>query len=67
MVKRNFRSSVNIANTRRYSEPDIRGDHELVIMTFKLQIERVKKIDITNITFILERLSNPEEQKPFKR
>ena len=42
MVKRRFQSSVNIAKTRSFPGADIGSDHELVMMTFRLRLERVK-------------------------
>ena len=44
MVKRRFRSSGNIAMTRSFPGADIGSDHELVMMTFKLHLKRVKKL-----------------------
>jgi len=42
MVRKRFRSSVNIAKTRSFPGADIGSDHELVMMTFKLHLKRVK-------------------------
>ena len=38
MVRKRFRSSVNIAKTRSFPGADIGSDHELVLMTFKLHL-----------------------------
>ena len=43
ILKRHFQSSKNIAKTRSFPGADIGSDHELVIMTFKLRLQRVKK------------------------
>ena len=43
MVKRCFRSSINIAKTRNFPGADIASDHEIVIMTFISHLKRVKK------------------------
>ena len=43
MVKKRFKTSVNIAKTRSFPEADIGSDHELVMMTFKLHLKRAKK------------------------
>ena len=49
MVNRRFRSSINIAKTQSFPGADIGSDHELVIMTFKLHLKRVKKQGQTRI------------------
>ena len=43
MTKRRFQSSVNMAKTRSFPGADIGIDHELVIMTFRLRLQRMKK------------------------
>ena len=40
MVKRRFQSSVNIAKTRSFPGADIGSGHKLVMMTFKLLLQR---------------------------
>ena len=54
MVKLRFQSSVNIANTRSFPGADIGSDHELVMMTFKLRLQRVKNQGSKRIRFSLE-------------
>ena len=49
MVRKRFRSSVNIAKTRSFPGADIGRDHELVMMTFKLHLKRVEKLGHTRI------------------
>ena len=66
MVKRRFRSSVNIAKTRSFPGADIGSDHELVLMTFKLHLKKVKKLGPTRIKFDLERLKDPEVAEAFQ-
>ena len=53
MVKRRFWSSMNIAKTQSFPGADIGSDHELVIMTFKLHLKRVKMQGQTRIKFDL--------------
>ena len=65
MVKKRFRSSVNIAKTRSFPGADIGSDHELVIMTFKLHLTRVKKLGHARIIFDLETLKDPEVAQAF--
>ena len=43
LVKRRFRTSVNVAKTRSFSGADINSDHELVKMTFRLRLKKLKK------------------------
>ena len=66
MVKRRFRSSINIAKTRSFPGADIGSDHELVIMTFKLHLKRVKKQGHTRIKFDLEKLKDPTIAEAFQ-
>ena len=42
MVKRRFWSRVNIAKTRSFPGADIGSDHELVMMAFRLRLQRMK-------------------------
>ena len=66
MVKRRFRSSINIAKTQSFPGVDIGSDHELVIMTFKLHLKRVKKQSQTRIKFDLEKLKYPTIAEAFQ-
>ena len=59
MVRKRFRSSVNIAKTRSFPGADIGSDHELIMMTFKLHLKRVKKHGHARIKFDLEKLKDP--------
>ena len=65
MVRKRFRSSVNIAKTRSFPGADIGSDHELVMMTFKLHLKKVKKLCHTRIKFDLEKLRDPEVAEAF--
>ena len=40
-VKRRFQASLNIAKTMSFPGADIRSDHELVMMTFRLHLQRI--------------------------
>ena len=59
VVKRRFQSSVNIARTRSFPGADTRSGHELVMMTFRLRLQRVKNQDNIRIRFSLETLKDP--------
>ena len=45
---------------------DIGSDHDLVIMTFKLHLKKVKKREHTRIKLDLEKLKDPEIAETFK-
>ena len=60
MVKKQFKTSVNIAKTRSFQGADIGSDHELVMMTFKLHLKRAEKQCNTRIRFDLEKLKDAE-------
>ena len=66
MVKRRFQSSVNIAKTRSFPGADIGSDHELVMMTFKLRLQRVKNQGSIRIRFSLEKLKDPNIAEIFQ-
>ena len=66
MVKRRFQSSVNIAKTRSFPGADIRSDHELVMMTFKLRLQRGKNQGSIRIRFSLEKLKDPNIAEIFQ-
>ena len=55
MVKRRFKSSVNIAKTRSFPGADIGNDHELVMMTFRLRLQRVISQSSIRTRFNLEK------------
>ena len=64
-VRKRFRSSVNIAKTRSFLGADIGSDHELVMVTFKLHLKRVKKLGHARIKFDLETLKDPDVAEAF--
>ena len=54
MVKRRFQSSVDIAKTRNFPGADIGSDHERVLMSFRLRLQRVKNQGSIRIRFCLD-------------
>ena len=60
MVKKRFKTSVNIAKTRSFPGANIGSDHDLVMMTFKLYLKRRKKQCNTRMRFDLEKKKDPE-------
>ena len=66
MVKKRFKTSVNIAKTRSFPGANIGSDHELVMPTFKLHLKRAKKQCNTRIGFDLKKLKDPEVAEIFQ-
>ena len=66
MVKRRFQSSVNIAKTRSFPGADIGSGQELVMMTFRLRLQRVKSQGSIRIRVGLEKLKDPNIVEIFR-
>ena len=66
LVQRRFQFSINSAKTRCFPGADIRSDHDLVMMIFKLHLKKVSKQGHTRIRFDLEKLKDPEVAETFK-
>ena len=47
LVRKSFRSGVNIARTRNFPGADNGSDHDLLMMTFHLRLERISKPELT--------------------
>ena len=62
MVKKGFKTSVNIAKTRSFPGADIGSEHDLVMLTFKLHLKRAKTQCNTRIRFDPEKLKGPETE-----
>ena len=58
-VKRRFQSGVTITKTRSFPGADIGSDHDLVMMTFRLRLKRMKIQGSIRIRFSLEKLKDP--------
>ena len=58
MIKQRFQSSINIAKTGSFPGADIGSDHELVMMTFRLRLQRMKNQGNIRIRFSLEKLKD---------
>ena len=57
LVKKRFRSGVNIHRTGSFPGADIGSDHDLVMMTFRV---RLKKPNQQRLRFYLEKLRDPD-------
>ena len=66
MVRQRFQSSVNIAKTRSFPGADTGSDHELVMMTFGLCLQRMKNQGNIRIRFSLEKLKDPNIAEIFR-
>ncbi|WP_353817088.1 endonuclease/exonuclease/phosphatase family protein [Acinetobacter baumannii] len=66
MVKKRFRSSINIGRTRTFPGADIGSDHDLVMMSFRLHLKRVNTAKCTRLKFDLDKLQDPEVAKIFQ-
>ena len=67
IVKRRFQSNVKIAKTRSFPGSDIESDRELVMMTFKLRLQRAKNQDSIRIRLSLRNSRTPTLQNWFKQ
>ena len=69
IVRKRFRSGVNIARTRSFPGADIRSDHDLLKMTFRLRLKKKKKFSKpkhTRLNFDLEKLKDPNVLETFQ-
>ena len=66
LLRKRFRSGVNIARTRSFPGTDIGNDHELLMMTFHLCLKRISKPKHTRLKFDLEKLKNPNVSETFQ-
>ena len=55
-----LRSEVNIHRTRSFPGADIGSDHDLVMMTFRVHLKKVRKPNQPRLRFDLEKLGDPD-------
>ena len=55
LVKKRFRSGVNIHRTRSFPGADIGSDHDLVMMTFQVRLKKMRKPNQLRLRFDLEK------------
>ena len=60
LVKKRFRSGVNIHRTRSFPGADIGSDHDLVMMTFRVRLKKARKPNQSKLRFDLEKLRDPD-------
>ena len=66
IVKQRFKSSVNIAKNRSFPGADIGSDHELVMMSFRLRLHRMKNQGHIRTRFSLQNLKDPNIAEIFR-
>ena len=66
LVKKRFRSGVNIARTQCFPGADIGSDHDLLMMTFHLRLKSISKPKHTRLKFDLKKLKDPNMLDTFQ-
>ena len=59
LVRKRFRSGVNIARTRSFPGADTGRDYDLLMMTVRLRLKRTSKPKHARLKFDLEKLKDP--------
>ena len=59
LVKKRFRSGINIHRTRSFPGADIGSDHDLVMMTFRVRLKKPRKPNQPRLRFDLDKLRDP--------
>ena len=60
LVKKRFRSGVNIHRTRSFPGADIESDHDLVMMTFQVRLKMARKPNQPRLRFDHDKLRNKD-------
>ena len=66
LVKKRFRSGVNINRTRSFPGADKGSDHDLVMMTFRVRPKKPRNSNQPRLRFELEKLREPDEACTFQ-
>ena len=66
LVRKRLRSGVNIARTRSFPRADTGSDHNVLMVTFHLRLERISKPKHTRLKFDLEKLKDPNAFETFQ-
>ena len=66
LVKKCFRSGVNVHRTRSFLGADIGSDHDLVMMTFRARLKKARKPNQPRLRFDLEKLRDPDVDCTFQ-
>ena len=65
-MKKRFRSGVNIHRTRGFPGADIVGDHDLMMMTFRVRLQKERKPNQPRLRCDLEKLRDPDVDCTFQ-
>ncbi len=66
LVRKRFRSGVNVARTRSFPGADVGSDHDLLMTTFRVRLSKTKKPKQLRKKFDLEKLRDPAVAQDFK-
>ena len=66
LVKRRHKSGINVGQTRSFPGADIGSDHDLVMMSFKMRLKRMKKEGNVRMKFDLDKLQDPNIAEVFR-
>ena len=66
LVRKRFRSGVNIARTRSFPGADIGSDHDLLMMTFRLRLKKISEPKHTRLKFDLEKVKDSNVLETFQ-
>ena len=66
LVKKRFRSGVNIYRTRSFPGADIGSDHDLVMMTFQVRLKKTRKPNKLRLRFDHEKQRVPDVAGTFQ-
>ena len=60
LVRKRFRTVVNIHRTRSFPGADIGSDHDLVMVSFRVRLKKARKPAQPRLTFDLEKVKDPD-------
>ena len=66
MVQSHFRSGIRTAKTQTFPDADVRRDHDLVILNFRVSLKKIKKQLNSRLHFNLDRLKDPSIHESFQ-
>ena len=66
LVRKRFKTGVNIARTQSFPGVDIGSDHNLLMMTFRLRLKKISNPKHTRLKFVLEKLKDPKVLQTFQ-
>ena len=67
LIKKRFRTGVNIEKTRSFPGADIGSDHDLLMMTFKLRLKKVNTRNNIRIKYAVDKRRAVEDRREWRR